>query len=230
MRFFWRDVEGLSVENRFSDNALGYPAWRALVERLYNVPPDAPSDSWASLFDSFIGDISREFGPGSSSRAKTCCLFISHRMSDVNNALHIAWLATQVGYDYWLDIHNPTLIAASGSSLPSPAKDILLAAIIEIALLNATHVIALHTKHSLGSKWIPYELGRAKARLVQSDQAAGWFDRHTPPSTCGEYVYLARQLGPLDIQNWLTSTNQYRCSPTATKNWPYGDHPPPLDP
>jgi hypothetical protein len=54
-------------------------------------------------------------------------------MNDVNNALHIAWVATQCGCDYWLDVHDPRLIAANRAPLLSPAQEIVIAAIIEIA-------------------------------------------------------------------------------------------------
>jgi hypothetical protein len=140
-----------------------------------------------------------------------CCLFVSHRRSDVNDALHIASRATQAGYECWLDILDPTLIKLNGAVIPTPAKDILLAATIEIGLLNSTHVIAMHTQHSIGpqitlSKWIPYELGRAKARQIRSEQAACWFDQKTKPADCGEYVYLVvhARTDP-EIDNWLNT-------------------------
>jgi hypothetical protein len=237
-RFYWREAELRPPGARFSEEVRGHLAWRSLVERVYETRFDRPEDGWWSLFDGFLAEVQREadqgIAPIGRPTKQKCCLFISHRMNDADNALHIAWLATQAGYDYWLDIHDPTLIAASGSALPSPAKDILIAAIIEIALLNVSHVIALHTRHSAGSKWIPYELGRAKARLVYSDQAAGWFDRHTPVVACGEYVYLARQTRTrTDIQSWLSSTKkvgmEQPCVPASGQTWGRGP-PPPLDP
>src|SRR5262249_24349779 len=143
---------------------------------------------------------------------KTCCLFISHRQSDVDSALHIAWIGTNTGYDYWLDVHDPTVLAVNRSQLASPAKDVIVAAIVEIALLNATHVIALHTENSAGAKWIPYELGRAKDRLVYSDQAAGWFAQKIKIGSCGEYVHLVKQTRTAaEIHNWLSNTHAKRC-------------------
>jgi hypothetical protein len=113
--------------------------------------------------------------------------------------------------------------------LPSPAKDIANATVIEMALLNVTHVIARHTRRSAGSKWIPSELGRAKARLVRSNQAAGWFERHMSVASCGEYVRLIRQTwSAADIANRLASASGGRCAPAAVRSWLHGD-PPPLD-
>jgi hypothetical protein len=237
-KFFWRETANRAAEDRYPEGLPGTEAWRVLVSQISRGEPDG----YGEAFDSFLANLDRE------SRASpplldmddqpraTCCLFISHRQNDVNNALHIAWIATQAGYDYWLDIHDPTLIALAGGQIPSPAKDILLAAIIEIALLNSTHVVALHTKHSIGSlpnnlsKWIPYELGRAKVRQICSDQAACWFDKHTPVSTCGEYVHLTKHTSTgADIAGWLATAHQRRCLLNSTKIWPHGP-PPPLDP
>jgi hypothetical protein len=124
------------------------------------------------------------------------CVFISHRQSDWSLAEDVAKTVTNTGRDYWLDIHDPTLRWANKKviCLGSVARAILLAAIIEIALLDSTHVISLHTVNSAGSAWIPYELGRAKARKIVSSQAAGWFDPpKILPSGCPEYVHLAHQ-------------------------------------
>ncbi|MDQ2963251.1 MAG: toll/interleukin-1 receptor domain-containing protein [Pseudomonadota bacterium] len=93
---------------------------------------------------------------------------MSHRRDDVDYAERIAYLAAQRGLQYWLDIHDPALAAANRAGLPSPAKEVLIAAVIEMGLLNSTHVIAVHTKNSDGSKWIPYELGRVKQRRLFS--------------------------------------------------------------
>ena len=109
----------------------------------------------------------------------------------VERAKRVAYLATQHNLDYWLDVHDPQL-----SQVPqdpsNPRYGILIAAIIEIALLNCTHIVAVHTSNSVKSKWVPYELGRAKARWIVSTQACGWFEPSLQPSTTGqEYVYLA---------------------------------------
>ena len=201
-RFFWEEVEGHAAENRYPESVLGREPWRELVEEV----SDGPPEDYSEVFDTFLAKLDRLARPN----PPTCCLFVSHRRSDVKDAQRIASRATQAGYEYWLDIHDPTLIRLNGAAIPSPAKDILLAAAIEIGLLNSTHVIAMHTQHSIGpqhtilSKWIPYELGRAKARQIRSDQAACWFDQQTQPSVCGEYVYLVvHTRTESEIDNWL---------------------------
>jgi hypothetical protein len=242
-KFFWRETADEPVQNRYPENYPGVESWRSLVSRISDSDLISRSDfdDYSEVFNTFLADLDHEVHsqPTVDTRDEsrtTCCVFISHRQNNVDNALHIAWVATQADYDYWLDIHDPSLIGLNGAQIPSPAKDILLAAIIEIALLNSTHVIALHTKYSIGplpnnvSKWIPYELGRAKVRQIRSEQAACWFDKHTPVSSCGEYVYLAKHTRTTtDISNWLGAAHQGRCVLSNRKCWPH-DTPPPLDP
>ena len=57
----------------------------------------------------------------------------------------------------------------------------------------------------MGSKWIPYELARAKSRQVISSQAAGWFDGSIlKPESQGEYVVLAEiWRRRAEVDGWL---------------------------
>src|SRR5262249_34033650 len=88
-----------------------------------------------------------------------------------------------------------------------PRRSVLIAAIIEIALLSSTHVIALHTTNSLASRWVPYELGRAKARNITSLQAAGWFQKGQTVASCGDYVKLAVMThDEPQVADWLQQT------------------------
>jgi hypothetical protein len=132
---------------------------------------------------------------------------------DWRRAEEVAKIVSATGRDYWLDIHDPMLLWINGTktNIGTSAGAILLAAIIEIALLNSTHVIRLHTANSAGSAWIPYELGRAKARRIFSSNAAGWFDHPTVlPATCPEYLHLAHQtLSDQDVEDWLRKRGRY---------------------
>jgi hypothetical protein len=133
-------------------------------------------------------------------------VFVSHRQKDGAIAEQIAWQATEAGKDYWLDLHDGNLQLASQTLQSSdPRYALIIAGIIEMALLSCTHVIATHTPNSLGSKWIPYELARAKGRQVISNQAAGWFDQSIQdPATQGEYVVLSEICrSRADVDFWL---------------------------
>jgi hypothetical protein len=47
-------------------------------------------------------------------------VFVSHQQSDAAWAEWVAWAATEAHFDYWLDIHDPKLMAAN--SLPPHAE------------------------------------------------------------------------------------------------------------
>lgn len=136
------------------------------------------------------------------------CVFVSHRQADVNPAARIAYLACQTGFDYWLDALDPTLPGAGLVSTEQAAA--ATAAIIEMALLNSSHVIAVITPNTKGSQWVPYEYGRVKlSETVSSLQAACWIYKATTGTPLPEYLYL----GPIfktesEIQQWLRTELQ----------------------
>lgn len=161
-------------------------------------------------------------------------VFISHRMGTAAWAERIAWLASQeAGLEYWLDVHDPVLRLAGAVLNPGdPRYAVTIAAIIEMALLNCTHVIAMHTPPPpqtnpptpwQPSQWIPYELGRAKSRSVFSGQMAGWFHSDVrPPHSRGEYVSLADiRFSDDDVEDWLTSHGNptAKVDPSARKKY-----------
>jgi hypothetical protein len=152
-----------------------------------------------------------------------CNVFVSHRARKPEEhwAEQIAWHATQHGYGYWLDVRDPTLTALNGSNIPSPAREILIAAAIEMALLNCSHVIAVITADSAGSQWIPYEFGRAKVRLMVSRQCSIWLDNGMTQADCGEYVYLGpAHASTRDIERWLRQERaNANCRPPRTSRW-----------
>jgi hypothetical protein len=131
---------------------------------------------------------------------------VSHRRDDIAFAERIAYIAAQHGFMYWLDVHDPLLASLTGAPLPSPAQEVLIAAIIEIALLNSTHIISVHTENSDGSRWMPYEVGRAKQRRVFWSRTCGWFHAcGDPPSKAvvGEYMFLAaRTESETQLDDW----------------------------
>jgi hypothetical protein len=176
--------------------------WRTLqrIAERTGTDDQAPWDDAFQTFLNALGAVNLQAQPTGSQ----CRVFASHRQADWPKAERVAYLATQAGFEYWLDIHDPSLAAANRAGLPSPAKEILIAAIIEIGLLNSTHVLALHTANSAGSKWIPCELGRAKQRRVFSSRACGWFDPSATAPVAGEYTFLAvRTHSDAEFQHWL---------------------------
>jgi hypothetical protein len=172
-------------------------AWTTFVRALERgQPPD-----WRSAFSAFVLAVQPLQRAAAQPR-----VFVSHRQKDGPIAEQIAWQATEAAKDYWLDLHDGTLKLANNTlSQTDPRYALIIAGIIEMALLSCTHVIATHTQNSLCSKWIPYELARAKSRQVISSQAAGWFDGSIlKPETQGEYVVLAEiWRRRAEVDGWL---------------------------
>lgn len=203
---------------RFSFNSVGFEAagidaWRTLIGLLTELGPERSDIVYLQAFDDFldaVGDPQEPaaVGPTGHPIPPECRVFVSHQQRDGAYAERIAYLATTHRFDYWLDLHDPALALANRTIAPTdPRYGIIIAAIVEIGLLNSTHVIAVHTSNSLASKWVPYEFGRAKARRIRSTQAAGWFEPTLTPLSFGEYVQLAAMIhgGEPGLNRWFVS-------------------------
>ena len=200
-----------NAEERFPEGAVGANRWEELTRiagpslREWKAPVETALEILVGL---------RSLRP--EVPAGTRRLFISHRRADLEPARRIAEVAIRCGYQYWLDVEDPALAGLGKVSPPESRIDaVLVAAIIEIALLNSTHVIAAITPNSFPrpangeptqtgpSLWIPYEFGRVKAPTLASEQAASWVSRdvHGP---LPEYLHLGRILADEDeIAQWL---------------------------
>lgn len=157
-------------------------------------------------------------------------IFISHRQRDYAEALRIAKIATEEGFQFWLDILDPTLAwltTVGPQTLSSRKYQLFIAVIIEMALLHCSHVIAVMTPHTAGSAWVPYEYGRVKDSSVHSLQAGCWVH----PGLGGlpwEYLLLgAETRRELDIRRWLArersgGSHRYgslNCAGVASNDW-----------
>jgi TIR domain len=190
IRFDWRRVESPLLQGlveRFDGAIENSRPWKELVWRLSDLPSD-PRQLEAACMEAlrrFLDEI-----PAAVTPPTKPCVFISHQRDDGDKGERVACLVEHHGIDSWLDVHDPTLALVNQLPTSDPRRAALVAAIVEIALLSSTHVIALYTSHSAKSKWIPYELGRAKARRLASPQAAIWLEGGQVVSNCGDYVLL----------------------------------------
>lgn len=155
--------------------------------------------------------------------------------ADVVKAERLAWLADQAGFEFWLDVLDSNLLSigrAAAAGVVSPTTQAqLVACVIEMALLNSTHVLVAMTPNTSGSAWVPYELGRAKDAAVYATQASAWVSTTPPVPSLPEYLLLI----PLNysepaVDAWLALEYQNWCgSPSlrAAGGW-RGTVPPPL--
>lgn len=198
-----------SILHRFRDIPSGAALWSLLVEQIQGIGQDGGKavleTRCLEVLDGFLDRVDQASAKIGSPLKP--CIFISHQRNDTARAERVACIIDHHGLDCWLDVFDPTLALANRLPTGDPRKSVLIAAIIEIALLNSTHVIALHTANSAASRWVPYELGRAKARRIASPQAAGWFEKGRTPGNCGDYVQLAVCTdSESQVEGWLQSS------------------------
>ena len=183
------EFESARLLERFPSWALGLEIWREFCRRLQSAADferllDALAAARSNMrpYGVLVGGITR--------------IFISHKQENRDEALRVAWLANQAGHHFWLDILAPTLNG-------TPPNPIQTARVIEMALLNCSHVIALITTESCPSRWSPYEYGRVKEPTQYALNAACWL-HSTQYSNVAEYLFLGTQTRTEEqITGWL---------------------------
>lgn len=133
-------------------------------------------------------------------------VFISHRRDDEKLARRFAQIAVNQGFNFWLDVLDPNLQLLSKLPDPNPVRQALTTAIlIEMALLNCTHVLAVITRRTAGSLWVPYEYGRVKCANLFGVEAAAWVNRGLYQSNAyAEYLRLgAIHRAKLSVERWM---------------------------
>jgi hypothetical protein len=180
--------------DRYPDWANGLEAWRAQRLELIEPQLSMPARREAPEF-------------GAASRP---CVFVSHRSSDLAKAARISWLADQEGLDFWLDAFDPSLQQLGSFVGPFAAQPayvaLATATIIEMALLNSTHLIAVLTPNTRGSQWVPYEYGRVKEPSPITIQAGCWISAKLATTVLPEYLHLGvKTYNEANIRNWFQS-------------------------
>ena len=200
-------VQDFELERRssFPDDAVGVKIWNDLVEWLRTVNEDIPAEEIELHLNKL-----RNF-PKPSLESVCPRVFISHKQIDEAEALRIANLASNEGFYYWLDVLDPNL-AAPNVATPPVRLAIATAMIIEMALLNCSHVLAVMTKHTKQSAWVPYEYGRVKDRSITSTQCSAWVKSTVGREFSGVFVFGRRGI-PTKVISIIGSGANYPNGP-----------------
>jgi hypothetical protein len=225
--FNWGDNQARPFRARYSGLPLadlaGYAQWEALMAAFQTF--NAPADAWPFLQD--IRRVRHSIGPRRCPR-----LFVSHRQGDESFALRVAWCANQENVEYWIDVLNlPPNLVQGPQALAPVQQIILLAAIIEMALINCTHVTAVMTPATAPSRWVPYEYGRIKDETPAHLTASCWRHPNVGDRDLPEYTHLAPIFtNEPDLRQWLHNERLHfpLCSATTAGPWPYDNLPEPL--
>jgi hypothetical protein len=230
-RFDWRESAAETEEHDWgpetwqilaaryakAGDAIEIGGWIAFITRIQNLmsqPQQLEFDAeLRSSLDIFVSQL-RSKPP-----IKQPTVFVSHQRHDAAWAEWAAWAATEAHFDYWLDIHDPSLITANASILPAAVKSILIAGIIEVALTNSTHIVSMQTKNAQSSRWVPYEFGRAKERRLLARNTVSWFEKGVTPATNGDYLGLAScAFFSADLRTWMNKAGRIP-PPNPNERW-----------
>jgi hypothetical protein len=100
-----------------------------------------------------------------------------------------------------LDVFEPSLQSIPNQSFTTDQLSFLTAAIIEMGIINCTHVIAVMTPNTRGTQWVPYEYGRITDSPIKG-KACAW--KHPQLIELPEYMYLGElTTNEIEIQNWF---------------------------
>jgi hypothetical protein len=117
-------------------------------------------------------------------------------------ACRVAELAVHEGLDVWLDLLIPFPAIGVGQSVEIAARAI--ACTIEMGLLNSTCLLAVLTRQTDGSRWVPYEYGRVREDRLLAENVSAWLAPEIRTRSLAEYLYLAeRHTTEVDLRKWL---------------------------
>jgi len=196
--FNWKERMGSSWADRFPDWAIGLWVWREYGYRIVDGGGNRILETLSGLWDE--SDIRRTI--------KCPRLFISHKQCDEALAKRIAWIAKDQGFDYWLDVEDPTLTSLKEGDTSDDNTTMvatIIACVIEMALLNCTHVAAVISPSTKDSRWVPYEFGRVKDNRLMSLRAGSWIHPDVAGKTLPEYLHLCKVMhDKRELPEWLS--------------------------
>jgi len=225
--FVFKDADDIDLRYRFPETVAGYEQWLLLIALIVDATERLGPEGQAfdtevlDALSNFIAEIDGRYRTRNTKKVpKTCRVFVSHQKANHKEAEAVAWHAHQAGFEYWLDTHDRGLKIANTAPLTATAKAVMIAAIIEMGLLNCSHLCAIRTAKTAVSAWVPYEYGRSKARGIHSRQVATWFETGVGFGPA-DYLRLGSCLYSTgDVQTWLKTQAGKGCRmPTRQRPW-----------
>jgi hypothetical protein len=219
--FNWQTAQAQFPATRYAQllqgDVLGLAEWERFI---YRFPYPNPESAWPYLHALHQAKLSAP-------TRKCPRVFVSHKQVDVAEAKRIAWLIQGQQIDYWLDVIDlPPALTALTASTPAFNTTLLIAAMIEMALINCTHVLAVMTSQTATSRWVPYEYGRIKDDPPGRLTASCWHHPDLTWSDLPEYLHLAPiHDSEMQIINWLQAEKPAfpRCHWELDREWQGGD-------
>jgi hypothetical protein len=129
---------------------------------------------------------------------QTTGIFVSHRMADAHVAREIAEYFEFLGLYYYFDENDEVLkeLVACGH-----ANEVALVESIDRGLAHSSHLLAILSGRTMGSWWVPYEIGVARASKIP---IAHLLLPSIKPAMVPEYLRLYPRLWtPEDLFGWL---------------------------
>lgn len=125
-------------------------------------------------------------------------VFLSHRLADSDVTREIAEYFEFLGLNHYFDEKDEVLkeLVACGHS-----NDVALVESIDRGLAHSSHLLAILSSRTMGSWWVPYEIGVARASKIP---IAHLLLPSIQPAMVPEYLRLYPQLWtPQDLFGWL---------------------------
>ena len=183
----WLDYDSGSAEwtdlVRYPTRAIGATEWSVL--------PDLASDDSGKSLKALRW--LRKLQSMSPPSRRCPRIFIAHLQADRLSALKMARIVSECGFHFWLDVLDPQV-----KKLESVETMVATSAIIEMAVLNCTHAVAIGN----GSPWVSYAFGRLRTRAAYLWQAGTWPGPGDQGSTMGLDVIVRDKPAILD---WLNA-------------------------
>jgi hypothetical protein len=146
--------------------------------------------------------------PASRDVSSGSCLFLSHRLADSAVTCQIARYMDFIGQRYYFDEDDEFLseLLSCGHS-----NDRALVEAIDCGLKHSTHLLAILSARTMGSWWVPYEIGAARARGYP---IAHLLLPSIKPEMLPEYLRLYPQLWtPEELFAWIKELASWPSGP-----------------